>query len=42
MVGTIAVGEKDSIDLDTIGAWMTANVPGYAGTQTYAKFAGGK
>ena len=42
MVGTIAVGEKDRLDLDTLDAWMTANVPGYAGPLTYAKFAGGQ
>ncbi len=42
MVGTIEVGDKDRLDLDTLGAWMTANVPGYAGPLTYAKFAGGQ
>lgn len=42
MVGTIAVGDKDRLDLDTLDAWMTANVPGYAGPLTYAKFAGGQ
>ena len=42
MVGTIAVGDKDRLDLDKLGAWMTANVPGYAGPLTYAKFAGGQ
>ncbi len=42
MVGTIEVGERDKIDLDALGAWMTANVPGYAGPLTYAKFAGGQ
>ncbi len=42
MVGTIAVGEKDRLDLDALGAWMTANVPGFAGPLTYAKFAGGQ
>ena len=31
MVGTIEVGDKDRLDLDTLGAWMMANVPGYAG-----------
>ena len=41
-VGTIAVGEKDRLDLDALGAWMTANVPGFAGPLTYAKFAGGQ
>ena len=42
MVGTIAVGDKDRLDLDKLGGWMTANVPGYAGPLTYAKFAGGQ
>lgn len=42
MVGTIAVGEKDRLDLDALGAWMTANVRGFAGPLTYAKFAGGQ
>lgn len=42
MVGTIAVEDKDRLDLDKLGAWMTANVPGYTGPLTYAKFAGGQ
>ncbi len=42
MVGTIAVGDKDRLDLDALGAWMTANVPGFTGPLTYAKFAGGQ
>lgn len=42
MVGTIEVGDKDRLDLDTLGAWMMANVPGYAGPLSYAKFAGGQ
>ncbi|PTW49267.1 aminoglycoside phosphotransferase (APT) family kinase protein [Sphingomonas faeni] len=42
MVGTIEVGDKDRLDLDKLSAWMTANVPGYAGPLTYAKFAGGQ
>ncbi len=42
MVGTIEVGERDRLDLDALGTWMTANVPGYAGPLTYAKFAGGQ
>ncbi len=42
MVGTIAVGGKDRLDLDKLDAWMTANVPGYSGPLTYAKFAGGQ
>ena len=42
MVGTIDVGEKDRLDLDRLGVWMTANVPGYEGPLSYAKFAGGQ
>ena len=42
MEGTIAVGERDKLDLDALGAWMAANVDGYAGPLTYAKFAGGQ
>jgi aminoglycoside phosphotransferase (APT) family kinase protein len=42
MVGTIAVAERDKLDLDALGAWMTDNVAGYAGPLTYAKFAGGQ
>jgi len=42
MVGTIAVGEKDRLDLDRLTAWMGTNVDGFAGPLTYAKFAGGQ
>ncbi|BCA60802.1 aminoglycoside phosphotransferase [Sphingomonas sp. HMP9] len=42
MVGTIAVGERDKLDLVKLDAWMTTNVAGYAGPLTYAKFAGGQ
>jgi aminoglycoside phosphotransferase (APT) family kinase protein len=42
MVGTIEVGERDKLDLEKLGAWMIANVPGYTGPLTYAKFAGGQ
>jgi aminoglycoside phosphotransferase (APT) family kinase protein len=42
MVGTIEVSERDRLDLDALGTWMTANVPGYDGPLTYAKFAGGQ
>ena len=42
MVGTIAVGEKDRLDLDRLTAWMDTNVHGFAGPLTYAKFAGGQ
>lgn len=42
MVGTVDVPEKDRLDLDRLSEWMTANVSGYAGPLTYAKFAGGQ
>ncbi|MET4594820.1 MULTISPECIES: phosphotransferase family protein [unclassified Sphingomonas] len=42
MVGTIAVGEKDRLDLDRLTAWMDTNVDVFAGPLTYAKFAGGQ
>ena len=42
MVGTIAVGEKDRLELDRLTAWMDTNVDGFAGPLTYAKFAGGQ
>jgi aminoglycoside phosphotransferase (APT) family kinase protein len=42
MVGTIAVAEKDRLDLDRLGAWMREHVEGYEGQLSYAKFAGGQ
>jgi aminoglycoside phosphotransferase (APT) family kinase protein len=42
MIGTIAVGERDRIDLDKLAAWMSANVAGFDGPLSYAKFAGGQ
>ncbi|HEX8485930.1 MAG TPA: phosphotransferase family protein [Sphingomonas sp.] len=42
MEGTIAVAEKDRLDLDRLAAWMHAHVDGFAGPLTYAKFAGGQ
>jgi len=42
MSGTIAVAEKDRLDVDRLTAWMTAHVAGFAGPLSYAKFAGGQ
>lgn len=42
MEGTIAVGERDRIDLDRLDAWMRDHVDGFAGPLSYAKFAGGQ
>ena len=42
MSGTIAVEEKDRLDVDRLTAWMTAEVEGFAGPLAYAKFAGGQ
>ena len=42
MIGTIAVEERDRLDLDRLGGWMAANVADYASPLTYAKFAGGQ
>jgi aminoglycoside phosphotransferase (APT) family kinase protein len=42
MTGTIKVDGKDRLDLASLDAWMTANVAGYAGPLSYAKFAGGQ
>ena len=42
MAGTVAVAEKDRLDLDRLGDWMGATIDGFAGPLTYAKFAGGQ
>jgi aminoglycoside phosphotransferase (APT) family kinase protein len=42
MSGTIAVEEKDRIDLDRLSAWMRTHVDGFDGPLSYAKFAGGQ
>ena len=42
MAGTVPVAEKDRLDLDRLGAWMTANVEGFAGPLSYERFAGGQ
>lgn len=39
---TIAVPEKDRLDEAKLTAWMTANVAGFAGPLSYAKFSGGQ
>ena len=39
---TIAVPEKDRLDEAKLTAWMEANVEGFAGPLTYAKFSGGQ
>lgn len=42
MNDTVAVADKDRLDLDALTAWMQANVAGFAGPLSYAKFAGGQ
>ncbi len=42
MVGTIAVEDKDKLDLGALTAWFEANVEGYAGPISYTKFKGGQ
>jgi aminoglycoside phosphotransferase (APT) family kinase protein len=42
MVGTVAVGERDALDLDALTAWFAANVEGFAGPISYTKFKGGQ
>ena len=42
MEGTVAVEERDRLDLDKLAGWMVANVDGFAGPLSYAKFAGGQ
>ncbi len=39
---TIPAEGKDKLDVANLTAWMTANVAGFAGPLTYAKFAGGQ
>ena len=40
--GTIAAEGRDRLDEAKLTAWMEANVAGFAGPLTYAKFAGGQ
>ena len=42
MTGTIAVAERDRLDLAKLTGWMEAQVAEFAGPLTYAKFAGGQ
>jgi aminoglycoside phosphotransferase (APT) family kinase protein len=42
MTGTVAVEERDRLDLVRLAEWMRVNVAGFAGPLTYAKFAGGQ
>ena len=42
MTQTIPVADKDRLDEAALTAWMEANVAGFAGPLTYAKFAGGQ
>jgi aminoglycoside phosphotransferase (APT) family kinase protein len=42
MTGTIAVEERDRLDLDRLAAWMREHVAGFQGSLVYAKFAGGQ
>ena len=42
MTDTIPVADKDRLDEAKLTAWMEANVEGFAGPLTYAKFAGGQ
>lgn len=39
---TIPVADKDRLDLDRLADWMAANVVGFRGPLSYAKFAGGQ
>ena len=39
---TMAVPDKDRLDEDRLTAWMVANVSGFEGPLTYAKFSGGQ
>lgn len=42
MVGTVAVPERDRLDLDRLTAWFDAHVEGFAGPISYTKFKGGQ
>ena len=42
MVGTVAVTEKDQLDLDSLTCWFEANVEGFEGPISYTKFKGGQ
>ena len=42
MEGTVAVAERDQLDLSALAEWMREHVPGFEGPLSYAKFAGGQ
>lgn len=42
MPETLAVTEKDRLDLDRLTAWMQTHVEGFEGPLSYVKFAGGQ
>ncbi len=42
MVGTVAVEERDALDLVRLTEWFAANVDGFAGPISYSKFKGGQ
>ena len=42
MVGTVAVEDRDALDLDRLTEWFAANVEGFAGPISYSKFKGGQ
>jgi len=42
MTGTVQVADKDRLDLARLADWLHANVAGFTGPLTYAKFAGGQ
>ena len=42
MVGTVAVSDKDAMDLDALTAWFSANVEGFQPPISYTKFKGGQ
>ncbi len=39
---TVAVADRDRLDLDALGRWMAGAVPGYAGPLSYVRFNGGQ
>jgi aminoglycoside phosphotransferase (APT) family kinase protein len=41
-IATMPVAEKDRLDEAALTAWMMANIEGFHGPLTYAKFAGGQ
>ncbi len=39
---TVAVADRDRLNLDALGRWMAGTVPGYAGPLSYVRFNGGQ